>query len=124
MVSVNREPILTVRQPWASAIFLAGKNVENRSWPVDYRGRLWIHAASKLDAAAVDDARLVYLLEELPMGVVIGSVELVDVVRRHRSRWAERGAFHWLLADPVLLDTPVPRRGRPGLTWFDPRSLD
>jgi hypothetical protein len=115
---VNREPILTVRQPWATAIFEAAKDVENRSWTTDYRGRLWIHASKTFDRLA--DVRLRYLLEELPTGVILGSVTLLDVVTVSRSRWAEPRAFHWLLGDAQLLPTPVPRRGRPGLTWLDP----
>lgn len=112
------EPILTVRQPWATAIFSASKDVENRSWHTDYRGRIWIHASKTLDRP--DDPRLAWVLEELPTGVVLGSVVLVDVVRDSRSRWADPAAFHWVLTDAQLLPTPVPRRGRPGLTWFDP----
>jgi hypothetical protein len=41
--------ILTVRQPWASAIIYAGKDVENRSWTTSHRGRLYIHAWMRLD---------------------------------------------------------------------------
>lgn len=119
-----REPILTVRQPWASAIFDAGKNVENRTWFTDYRGRIWIHASKRRDPAAVRDHRLQFVLDGLPAGVIIGSVDLIDVVERSRSRWAERDAFHWVLANPVPLARHVPRRGYPGLTWFDLEILD
>jgi hypothetical protein len=112
------EPIISIRQPWASAIFHADKDVENRSWFTDYRGRLWIHAARTLDHD--HDPRLRFLLDDLPLGVILGSVELVDVVTDSRSSWAQRDAFHWLLADPRTLATPIARRGRPGLTWFTP----
>jgi len=40
------EPVLTIRQPWASAVFRASKDVENRPRPTHYRGRLWILAGS------------------------------------------------------------------------------
>ncbi|WP_292721956.1 DNA cytosine methyltransferase [Nostoc sp. JL34] len=36
---------LSVRQPWAWAIIHALKNVENRGWPINYRGDILIHAA-------------------------------------------------------------------------------
>jgi hypothetical protein len=39
-------PVLTVRNPWAWAL-LHGKPVENRSWPVNYRGPLWLHAGAR-----------------------------------------------------------------------------
>jgi hypothetical protein len=38
--------ILTIRNPWAYAIFHLGKDVENRSWCRDYKGPLLIHAAA------------------------------------------------------------------------------
>src|SRR5215471_764218 len=112
------EPLISVRQPWAHAIFHGGKNVENRSWFTDYRGRLWIHAAKTVDRP--NDPRLRFLLDDLPLGVILGSVDLVGVVRDSSSTWAIGGAFHWLIANPRRLPTPIPRRGRPGLTWFDP----
>ena len=36
---------LSVRQPWAWAIIYALKNIENRGWPINYRGDVLIHAA-------------------------------------------------------------------------------
>ena len=56
-------PAISIRQPWASAILLLGKDVENRSnWPFKHRGPIVIHAArakfSKEDlASAVSIAR-------------------------------------------------------------------
>jgi len=42
----DRLPALTVKQPWAWAIAHAGKRIENRSWRMDYRGDLAIHAGA------------------------------------------------------------------------------
>jgi len=36
---------LSVRQPWAWAIIYALKDIENRGWPINYRGDILIHAA-------------------------------------------------------------------------------
>ena len=36
---------LSIRQPWASLILKAGKDIENRDWPTKFRGRILIHAA-------------------------------------------------------------------------------
>jgi len=77
------EPVLTVRQPMASAIFLAGKDVENRTWRRHHRGRLWIHAAKQGKRLDWSDAKRRSLWlpgEPLPRGVTLGSVELVDCV--------------------------------------------
>ena len=65
---------LTVRQPFASLIASGAKTVEVRSRRTHYRGPLVIHAACRLhDLAGPDDA-------ELPRGVLLCVVELVDCV--------------------------------------------
>src|SRR4051812_46780366 len=57
---------------------------------------------------------------ELVLGAIIGSVDVVDCVTGHPSAWAEPGQYHWVLANPRPLATPVPCRGMPGL--FYPRQ--
>lgn len=103
--------VLTLKQPWASAIF-DGKNVENRTWSTSYRGRLWIHAGLSIDEWAM------HVPEGLPRGVILGHVQLVDVVRDSDSIWAEPWCFHWLLENPTPVD-PIPYRGGQGLRHFD-----
>jgi ASCH domain len=118
------EPVLTIRQPWASAIFVAGKNVENRTWRTHYRGRLWIHAARHASRREqdrwTDEHGLWVPQEPLPRGAIIGAVELVDCVEDSESPWALAGHYHWLLCKPMLLERPVPRAGELGLRWIRP----
>lgn len=40
-------PVLTIRQPWAWSIVHGRKRVENRSWQMNYRGPLLIHAGAR-----------------------------------------------------------------------------
>jgi len=40
---------------------------------------------------------------------LIGHVDLVDVVEESHSDWAEKGAFHWIFENPVLLRKPLTR---------------
>jgi hypothetical protein len=109
--------VLTVRQPWASAIIWAGKDVENRSWPTSYRGRLYVHAGMRLEDEDVLPADV-----PVPRGCIIGYVDLVDVMTGSQSRWAEPGQYHWLLANPVPLPEPLPCKGALGL-WNPPPGL-
>lgn len=109
--------ILTIRQPWASAIIYVGKDVENRSWTTPYRGRLYIHAGMRPDPGEVLPASV-----PVVRGAIIGHVELVDIVTSSSSRWAEPGQYHWLLAQPVALASPVPAKGRLGL-WRPDENL-
>lgn len=37
---------LSVRQPWASLLVSGLKDIENRTWAPNYKGRILIHASS------------------------------------------------------------------------------
>jgi hypothetical protein len=88
---------LSLHQPWASALFVPDlKPIETRHWKTDYRGLLAIHAAKKSSRNVVDffNYRVnthpdeseafrkmsIYSFGCLPLGAVIGTVELVDCV--------------------------------------------
>ncbi len=118
------EPVLTIRQPWASAIFVAGKDVENRGWTTDYRGRLWVHAGlykKRDDPDRWAKRHRLWIPEEpLPRGVILGSTELVDVVTDADSPWALRGHLHFLLIRSRLLVRPVPWTGGLTFKWIRP----
>ena len=111
---------LTVRQPWAWAIIHAGKDVENRSWPTEYRGPLAIHAATKLWRGGGVQIRVLAGLnvpadDELIRGAVIGIVDVVGCIRNSHSQWAFGDQWHWELANPRALPESIPLRGQPGL---------
>src|SRR5690625_200028 len=40
---------LSIRQPWAWLIVNGYKDIENRTWKTDYRGKLLIHASKTFD---------------------------------------------------------------------------
>lgn len=94
------ELALSVRQPWAWAIIHAGKDIENRSWQsvnhgLRMRGRIAIHAAKGMTKAEYEEGcEFIDSMgwtcpgpTALFRGGVIGSVEVVDVVAKHDSRW-------------------------------------
>lgn len=39
---------LSIRQPWAWAILNADKDIENRDWRTNFRGRIAVHAAKTM----------------------------------------------------------------------------
>lgn len=115
---------ISIHQPWAWAIFHAGKNVENRSRGTLHRGPLAIHASKGLDPAEYQAAaREIWRItgtyapppEELLRGVVLGTVDIVDCVRDSQSPWAMRGCAHWLLENARPLASPLPQRGQQGM---------
>jgi hypothetical protein len=130
---------LSIRNPWALLIVAGIKPVENRTWATKYRGPLAIHAGAtkaweavreELSALAPDELVRVgnaaaFCLGEdvlnakwrdIPHGALIGTVDLVDIVTDHPSRYANHlpGTFHWVLANPRPMKA-VPLKGQLGL---------
>jgi activating signal cointegrator 1 len=127
---------LSVAQPWASLLVLGNKQFETRPWQTAYRGPVVVHASKALSAAAralCSQAPFRSLLaaagiadwSELPLGRVVGGVEVVDCVRvedlaevpdvETRLGDFSPGRWAWRLARPVRLAVPLPARGRLGL---------
>jgi hypothetical protein len=120
---------LTIRQPWAWAVFHAEppKDVENRDWRTDYRGPLVIHAAkgmtreeyhsfwefygfARLASGAADSVLNLPAYEDLARGAIIGVVELADCVRSHHSPWFQ-GEYGFVLQNPRPLARPIATAG-------------
>lgn len=101
---------LSVRQPWAWAIIHAGKDIENRNWSrlnatrhlLDFRGPVCIHAAKGMTRdeyesaeAAISNCSVRHTgaaaatpwPHEILRGGIIGTAEIVDVVRKSESPW-------------------------------------
>lgn len=125
---MNTHKALSIRQPWAHAILHLGKDVENRTWRTNFRGRFLIHSSKKLgfDGHDIDFfRRLGYTGQDIiewanqPRGAIVGSVELVDCVKDYKSVWAAEGQYHFILKDPVAFDKPIEYKGQ--LKFFDVR---
>lgn len=121
---------LSVRQPWPYAIFHLGKDIENRSRPTAVRGRIAIHASSSIGKREYADAAdaildicgdMIPQREELTLGAIIGTVEIVECVEASDSPWFF-GEYGYLLARPILLDTPIYCSGQLGF-WPVPAEL-
>lgn len=54
---------------------------------------------------------------DMPLGMIIGTVELVDCVTASKSPWF-CGGYGWVLKDPKLLAHPIPARGALGFWDF------
>lgn len=121
---------LSIRQPWASLILKAGKDIENRCWPTKFRGRMLIHAAKGMTQAEYRDAVQFahwgnprvpqaalqgFDYADLPRGGIVGSVEIVDCVTSSASPWF-MGEYGFVLRDPKPLKF-TPWKGRLG--FFD-----
>lgn len=119
---------LSIRQPWAWLILNAGKDIENRSWPTRYRGRVLVHAGKQFDLdgylwvmANTEiglDMPSIYSFETAGdfLGGIVGAVEIVDCVQASTSPWFN-GPHGFVLANPQPLPFQ-PCRG--ALGFFTP----
>lgn len=100
---------VTIKQPYPYLICSGIKDIENRTWPTKFRGRVLVHASAKpmkminpnnvftyqqWESFSLEDQ--VQLMcsgtsfKPLSDAAIIGSVEIVDCVVCHDSIWAEK----------------------------------
>lgn len=151
---------LSLIQPWASLVAHGIKRIETRSYAIGHRGPLAIHASKKAPLEAREFARDIGTLltgigyesfEDLPLGAVLATVDLVRVERieplkMNGSRAFATpdgkafepigeleqllgnyrvGRFAWFLENVTPLEAPEPARGFPGLwDWTPPEDLE
>src|SRR5690242_16834836 len=117
-----RMKAITLLQPWASLVVLGEKTLETRSWATRHRGPLLIHAGRSLPEenrllcgkkpfATLLRRHGIRFAADLPRGVILGSVELLDCLstqefpEKEIGSQAELGDFGpgrwvWKLANP------------------------
>lgn len=115
---------LSILQPWAYAILHLRKDVENRTWRTNFRGRFLIHTGKGFDVDGYDwlnSLRIIALgielpkRDEFPRGGIVGSSVIRDCVQTSESPWFF-GPYGFVLqgAKPMSF---IPYRGERG--WFD-----
>lgn len=111
--TIDTRRAITIRPPWAAAIILGLKPVENRTWPTRFRGRLYIHVGKQEDPDGMQ-WMATYLKEHAPgfadhplwhaRGGIIGYVEVTDCDAENTSEPFEiAGCYHWRLKNPVAV---------------------
>jgi len=110
VIDLNMIHVLSIKQPWAWAIFHAGKDVENRTWPAKYRGGLYIHASKSFDYSGYRYLKTAGRLDaELPAkeafqrGGLVGYVYLTDCVKEYESPWFF-GPYGFVFKDPQAIN--------------------
>jgi hypothetical protein len=106
---------LSIRQPHAEAILRGVKKVEYRSGPTKIRGRILIYASLGRYSAEVEAEMMAQYrikdvaCEELPRGVLVGSVELFDC-----------DGGNWHVRKPERAEKLVQPTKQPQPVWFYP----
>lgn len=62
---VRRAVSLSIRQPWAWLIVNGYKDIENRTWPTRFRGRVLIHAGATMTRADYEACAIFWQGSEL-----------------------------------------------------------
>jgi len=115
---------LSIQQPWASLICAGVKDVENRTWKTSHRGKLLIHVSGTKTSIEklIRSQPIEYIAEimnqsetfgqlplpeEMPVGAIIGYVDVVDCIDDSKSDWAAPGQYHFILKNAHLFDEPI-----------------
>lgn len=115
--------VLSIKQPWAYAIFHLGKDIENRTRHTKIRGEILVHTSKQVDITAynllVSQGHELPPVKDLPTGKIIGSVKIIDSVDSHPSVWKQDGAIGYVIENQKLLEKPIPHRGQLGFWNYD-----
>lgn len=103
---------LTIKQPWASLIVEGIKDIENRTWKTNYRGRIYVHSSAQNFKSLVSSclnyeqsqiygskfpksgSKPTNDVSSFPHSAIIGEVDIIDCVQNHPSVWAEQMDYY------------------------------
>jgi hypothetical protein len=113
----QHEPMraLSIRQPAAEAIMRGLKPIEYRSGPTNVRGRVQIYASRQRDSATDEAATMAeygirnVVCDNLPRGVLVGTVDLYDC-----------DGGEWYVCDPRRATKFLKPKNQPQPVWFYP----
>lgn len=127
--------VLTLQEPWASLIGENIKKIETRSWPINQRGELYIHAGlTKISSSDIRKSELATLLKHpLHYGTIFAKCTLSDCIlidEQFATKIRESdplnylcgdytpGRYAWILTDIEMID-PIPAKGKLGIWYYD-----
>lgn len=124
-----KNPILSIRQPYAFAIAVGAKDIENRTWATGLRGPFYIHAGVREESADVEgvlrqiahqwgvDVKAVRDLyadnTASKRGGIVAKATLADCVTKSASGWFN-GPYGFVIKDAITLPRIILCRGQLG----------
>lgn len=118
---IENQKVISIKQPWTWLIGFGLKDIENRTWKTNFRGRILIHASATY--AGLRNPNSIFTMEQwysltanqqtdlitrkMNKSAIIGSIEIVDCVKNHTSIWAEKDVYNWVLSNPILFKEPI-----------------
>jgi len=130
---------LSMHQPWASLLVIGVKLHEGRTWYSSHRGKLWIHAASKVPTQQeVEQLQTFYELHSgikpyqypphYPTSCLVGCVDVVDVLPQEEYREVfpdgeSNSPYVFVCENPQELLIKFPMSGKHKLFQLDSKIL-
>ena len=71
--------VITLKQPWATLVAEGLKKYEFRSWKINYRGEILIHAGKGIDSDAIK--KFEHLKLDYPRSKILAKVSIVDCIK-------------------------------------------
>jgi hypothetical protein len=105
---------ISIRQPWAEQILQGKKKREYRSRATNIRERVYLYASATRDPSLTQSQRLRLRADDLPTGMLVGTVEIVECVKMASRRYAYK------LRDPRRLPAPVKPHNHPQPMFWRP----
>lgn len=101
---------LSIRQPWAWLIVNGYKDIENRTWRTNFRGRILIHTGKQFDyegygyvLAKIGRLSNVFpSISSFPLGGIVGKTNIIECVDKSDSVWFS-GPYGFVLQDSMEL---------------------
>ncbi|MDO4963672.1 MAG: ASCH domain-containing protein [bacterium] len=122
---------LTIKEPWASLIINGYKKYEFRSWKVNYRGKILIHAGKTLERDMIERFKKYNL--DYKCGYIIGEAILSDCIKVDDKfnnkllsidpivygKSNHISTFAWKLDNIKKYDKPIKCQGKLGLWNYE-----
>lgn len=105
---------ISIQQPFVEEILRGLKRYEYRSRPTKIRGRVYLYA-SKKDGEASRWKKLGFRPGELPAGLIVGSVEIVDC-----KYFDNYECYGYKLKNPRRYKKQFSPKNHPQPCWFFP----
>ena len=122
--------VITLKQPWASLVAYGYKKYEFRSWKLNYRGDIIIHAGLGVDKEAMEQVKDLNL--NFPSKKLMAIVHIDDCIslnnsisqainKENRIVYGNkiRTGYAWKLSNVRLLDIPEVISGKQGIWNYD-----
>ena len=120
---------LSIRQPWAWLVVNGYKDIENRTWRTNFRGRIYVHAGRRVVSDDYPEQREfiaragIVIPAKLARGAIVGEVTITGCFSASDSPWF-CGPYGFTLEDPVAYKAPIPCRGQLGFFQVDEASFN